>query len=96
MTEHDQDFIYKSCIKNLEECLTRFPEHYKSIYRIVNHYLTAPEKYKNLDKTRQLLLGTYTTSLGNKINGLFSERKNNNFFNVSCSFKRSKEEPSIE
>ncbi|XP_055382064.1 calcineurin-binding protein cabin-1-like [Condylostylus longicornis] len=73
--------IYKSCVKNLEECVTRFPEHYKSIYRLVHHYLNAPDKLKNMQKCHQLLIGNYTTSLGNHIAGLFSDRKNNNFFN---------------
>ena len=75
------------CIKNLEECVTRFPEHYKSVYRLVNIYLTAPEKIKDTKKCSQLLLGTYTTALGNQIQGLFADRKNNNMFNVSTVFE---------
>lgn len=78
----DQDQInniYKMCIKNLEECITRFPEHYKSIYRLIHHFLNVGE---TLNRCRQLLLGSdYKTTLGNSIGGLFSERKNNNFFN---------------
>lgn len=71
--------IYKMCIKNLEECVSRFPEHYKSIYRLVHNFLHVNE---DLDKCRQLLLtSSYKTTLGNSINGLFSERKSNNFFN---------------
>lgn len=83
LSENELESIYKICIKNLEECVTRFPEHYKSIYRLVNIYLNAPEKVKDLKRCKQLLLGTYTTGLGNQIQGLFSERKANNFFNVS-------------
>lgn len=71
------------CIKNLEECVTRFPEHYKSIYRLVLIYLNAPERIKNVEKCRQLLMGTYTTALNNQIQGLFSDRKTTNLFNVS-------------
>lgn len=71
--------IYKMCIKNLEECITRFPEHYKSIYRIVHHYSTVGN---SIEICKQLLLKSdYKSALGNKINGLFTERKNNNFFN---------------
>ena len=71
--------IYKMCIKNLEECVSRFPEHYKSIYRLIYHYLNIKN---SLDKCKQLLLGSdYKTTLGNQIQGLFTERKNNNFFN---------------
>ncbi|XP_055840261.1 calcineurin-binding protein cabin-1-like isoform X2 [Episyrphus balteatus] len=80
-SEHELEAIYRSCVRNLEECVTRFPEHYKSVYRLVHHYLHAPEKLRDLEKCRQLLLGQYTTNLGNQINGLFSDRKNNNIFN---------------
>lgn len=76
------DFIYKMCIKNLEECITRYPEHYKSIYRLVLIYINGPEKIKDVQKGNQLLLGTYTTELGNQVQGLFTDRKNNNLFNV--------------
>ena len=73
------DNIYKMCIKNLEECVSRFPEHYKSIYRLVHHFLNLGS---SLDKCKQLLLSSnYKTTLGNSIGGLFGERKNNNFFN---------------
>lgn len=83
MSENDIEQIYKVCIKNLEECVTRFPEHYKSMYRLVHIYLNAPEKIKDLEKSKQLLLGTYTTGLGNQIQGLFVDRKGTNLFNVS-------------
>lgn len=83
LSDNDLESIYKSCIRNLEECVTRFPEHYKSIYRLINIYLHAPESVRDLKKCKQLLLGTYTTSLNNQIQGLFFDRKNNNFFNVS-------------
>lgn len=74
--------IYKMCIKNLEECVTRFPEHYKSIYRLVLIYLNAPERIKDVKKCAQLLMGTYRTALGYHIPGLFADRKTNNLFNV--------------
>lgn len=63
--------------------MTRFPEHYKSIYRLANIYLHAPQSVKDLQRCRQLLLGTYTTGLGNQIQGLFVDRKQVNLFNVS-------------
>lgn len=83
MSENELEIIFKICIKNLEECVTRFPEHYKSIYRLANIYLHAPESVKDLQRCRQLLLGTYTTGLGNQIQGLFVDRKQVNLFNVS-------------
>lgn len=83
MDEKHIDRIYNMCIKNLEECITRFPEHYKSIYRLVQIYLNGPDRFKDVKKCNQLLLGTYTTALGNQLQGLFTDRKNNNLFNVS-------------
>uniref|UniRef100_A0A182K5N1 C2 domain-containing protein n=1 Tax=Anopheles christyi TaxID=43041 RepID=A0A182K5N1_9DIPT len=76
-----RDTIFKLCIKNLEECITRFPEHYKSMYRLINHFMHAPGSTKSFESARQLLLGTYRTTLGNQIPGLFTERKTTNFFN---------------
>ncbi|XP_035900937.1 uncharacterized protein LOC118507065 [Anopheles stephensi] len=76
-----RDTIFKLCIKNLEECITRFPEHYKSMYRLVHHFMHAPGSTKSFASARQLLLGTYRTTLGNQIPGLFTERKTTNFFN---------------
>lgn len=86
LKEHELESIFKTCIRNLEECVTRFPEHYKSIYRLVNIYLNAPDSVKDLRKCKQLLLSTYTTGLNNPIQGLFADRKNNNFFNVRYIF----------
>ncbi|XP_050067865.1 calcineurin-binding protein cabin-1-like [Anopheles maculipalpis] len=76
-----RDTIFKLCIKNLEECITRFPEHYKSMYRLIHHFMHAPGSTKSFESARQLLLGTYRTTLGNQIPGLFTERKSTNFFN---------------
>uniref|UniRef100_A0A182NFP7 Calcineurin-binding protein cabin-1 MEF2-binding domain-containing protein n=1 Tax=Anopheles dirus TaxID=7168 RepID=A0A182NFP7_9DIPT len=76
-----RDTIFKQCIKNLEECITRFPEHYKSMYRLIHHFMHAPGDTKSFESARQLLLGTYRTTLGNQIPGLFTERKTTNFFN---------------
>lgn len=83
LSDSELETIYRICIRNLEECVTRFPEHYKSIYRLANIYLHAVGKVKDLKKCRQLLIGTYTTGLSNSIQGLFADRKLNNFFSVS-------------
>lgn len=91
LSESDVEQIYKLCIRNLEECVTRFPEHYKSMYRLVHIYLNAPNKLRDLKKCKELLLGTYTTALNNQIQGLFADRKGTNLFNVSfgieCAFE---------
>ncbi|XP_021709243.1 calcineurin-binding protein cabin-1 isoform X2 [Aedes aegypti] len=81
ITPADRDSIFKDCIRNLEECVIRFPEHYKSIYRLAYHYLNAPGETKSLERCNQLLLGSYKAALGNHVAGLFTERRSNNFFN---------------
>lgn len=86
LTEREIELIYGICVKNFEECLARFPEHYKSVNRLVHHFMYAPEKLRDMKKARELLLGTYVTSMGNKVQGLFSDRKGSNFFNVSTLF----------
>ncbi|XP_053960915.1 calcineurin-binding protein cabin-1-like isoform X1 [Anastrepha ludens] len=74
--------IYKIVVQNLEECVTRFPEHYKSIYRLAYHYKnTSFTNLKNLHRCEELMLGQYKTSLENQINGVFYDRKWNNIFN---------------
>ncbi|KAL9928106.1 uncharacterized protein LOC119640346 isoform X1 [Glossina fuscipes] len=73
--------IFKSVVQNIEECVTRFPEHYKSIYRLTYHYMYSLPNRLDYEKCEQLLLGQYKTSLGNTINGLFYDRKNSNIFN---------------
>lgn len=60
------------CIAALEECVRRFPEHYKSYYRLANHYFRS-KKYKNIEKARKYLL---------EDGGLFADRKASNFFSV--------------
>lgn len=81
LSERELELIYQVCVKNLEECQGRFPEHYKSANRLVHHYLYGPAKLRNMAKARQLLLSTYVTTMGTKVLGLFADRKGNNFFN---------------
>lgn len=73
--------IYRMVIQNIEECATRFPEHYKSLYRLIQYYINTSPEQANLEICEQLLMGQYKTTLGNVIYGLFYERKNNNLFN---------------
>lgn len=76
-----RDAIFNECLKNLEECATRFPEHYKSLYRLAYHYMYSPGITKSFDKCYELLLGSYKTALGALVQGIFTERRSNNFFN---------------
>ncbi|KAK6618665.1 hypothetical protein RUM43_013056 [Polyplax serrata] len=67
------------CLNAFETCALRFPQHYKSVYRLAHFYFRSKE-HKDIGKCRDLLLGRYQTANGT-IPGLFAERKNTNFFN---------------
>lgn len=71
------------CLAGLEQCLLRFPEHYKSLYRMA-HFFYYNKIAKNSTTCRQLLLETYSCQFyqSQKIQGLFTDRKSTNFFNV--------------
>lgn len=66
----------------LEDCIRRLPQNYKALYRLSHMYFHYIKK-KDLVKAKQLLLGEYKCKNGVIINGLFSDRKNSNFFNVN-------------
>uniref|UniRef100_A0A1B6KZB6 Uncharacterized protein n=1 Tax=Graphocephala atropunctata TaxID=36148 RepID=A0A1B6KZB6_9HEMI len=67
----DQEYLTTACLDALEECAQRFPEHYKSLYRLAHFYFRSKLR-RNVEKARQLLLGE---------KGLFADRKLSNFFN---------------
>lgn len=69
-------------ISGLEQCITRLPQNYKAIYRLAHLYFHYKPR-KDLTKCRQLLLGEYKCKNSVIVSGLFSDRKANNFFNVS-------------
>ncbi|XP_008547464.1 calcineurin-binding protein cabin-1 [Microplitis demolitor] len=70
------------CLAGLEQCVLRFPEHYKSIYRLCHFYFNH-KTAKDNDKCRDLLLGTYKCQYYADLSfqGLFADRKTTNFFN---------------
>lgn len=73
------------CLLALETCALRFPQHYKSVYRLAHFYFRSKE-HRDLAKCKDLLLGRYQTPNGT-ITGLFADRKNTNFFNVRGNFR---------
>lgn len=74
--------LYLDCVLGLELCIQRLPQNYKALYRLAHVYYNYKAK-KDFSKSKQLLLSQYKCSKdGVLINGLFSERKPNNFFNV--------------
>jgi hypothetical protein len=71
--------IISQCLKAMEECISRFPAHHKAYYRISYIYSTFCKSHLKISK--EWLLGTGLDR--KKISGLFGDRKQSNFFNVS-------------
>nr|CAD7455843.1 unnamed protein product [Timema tahoe] len=74
--------LVQRCVWMLEECLSRFPQHYKCFYRLAHYYLNS-KFHRDMTKCRQLLLGTHPIGRPHcdSVYGLFAHRKNSNFFN---------------
>ncbi|XP_029642394.1 calcineurin-binding protein cabin-1 isoform X3 [Octopus sinensis] len=68
-------------ISALHICLTRFPTHYKALYRLAHLHFYSPFN-KNINYTRDILLGVPSwTQLDHlPAPGLFTDRKHSNFF----------------
>lgn len=64
--------LIQRCIAALEDCIKRFPQHYKSYYRLAHFYFRSP--YKDYTKFKDLMFGE---------RGLFGSQRPNNFFHVS-------------
>ncbi|OQV24649.1 Calcineurin-binding protein cabin-1 [Hypsibius exemplaris] len=74
--------LINRCINGLRLCLTRYPEHYKSLYRLAELYYHF-RPLKDLKKTRDLLLGPAMSWQGvahMPCAGLFQQRKPTCFF----------------
>lgn len=82
LTDSEVLSLVDKCILGLEECIRRLPQNYKALYRLSHLYYHYTKK-KDLTKAKHLLLGEYKCKNGYMINGLFADRKNSNFFNVS-------------
>ncbi|KAL0818728.1 hypothetical protein ABMA28_008059 [Loxostege sticticalis] len=80
LTDEEILKIVGACLDALEECASRFPPHYKAIYRLA-HYHFYYKKGKDIERCRDLMLSNFTSRAGQKLGGLFSERKQSNFFN---------------
>ncbi|CAH2054058.1 unnamed protein product, partial [Iphiclides podalirius] len=80
LTDNEIMKIVSACLDALEDCASRFPPHYKAIYRLA-HYHFYYKKGKDIERCRDLMLSNFTLRCGQKLGGMFSERKHSNFFN---------------
>ncbi|KYO31630.1 calcineurin-binding protein cabin-1 isoform E [Alligator mississippiensis] len=81
--EEQRKFLTEQCIASFCLCLSRFPQHYKSLYRLAYLY-TYSKTHKNLQWARDVLLGSSIPWQQLKhmpAQGLFCERNKTNFFN---------------
>ncbi|KAM9329216.1 calcineurin-binding protein cabin-1 [Gastrophryne carolinensis] len=81
--EGQRKVLIGQCITSLKHCLNRFPQHYKSLYRLAYLY-THSHTHQNLQWARDVLLGSSIPWQQLKhmpAQGLFYERNKTNFFN---------------
>ncbi|XP_052827464.1 calcineurin-binding protein cabin-1 [Octopus bimaculoides] len=73
-------------ISALHICLTRFPTHYKALYRLAHLHFYSPFN-KNINYTRDILLGVPSWTQHDHLPapGLFTDRKHSNFFQLKLS-----------
>ncbi|XP_056890296.1 calcineurin-binding protein cabin-1 isoform X5 [Takifugu flavidus] len=75
--------LVEMCVRILFLCLSRFPQHYKSLYRLAFFY-TNSKTHQNLQWARDVLLGSGVPWQQLKhmpAQGLFCERNKTNLFN---------------
>ncbi|XP_066221590.1 calcineurin-binding protein cabin-1 isoform X1 [Saccopteryx leptura] len=81
--EEQRQFLTEQCIASFHLCLSRFPQHYKSLYRLAFLY-TYSKTHHNLQWARDVLLGSsipWQQLQHMPAQGLFCERNKTNFFN---------------
>ncbi|XP_054448801.1 calcineurin-binding protein cabin-1 [Pteronotus mesoamericanus] len=81
--EEQRQFLTEQCIASFRLCLSRFPQHYKSLYRLASLY-TYSKTHRNLQWARDVLLGSsipWQQLQHMPAQGLFCERNKTNFFN---------------
>lgn len=72
--------VQRLSVSGIRRCLIRFPEHYKSLYRLAYQHYASGE----VDLAQQTLLTPLPGmqfGAGQPVSGLFADRKPNNLFN---------------
>ncbi|XP_056640755.1 calcineurin-binding protein cabin-1-like isoform X2 [Diorhabda sublineata] len=80
MSNSEISHLIDKCVCGLETCIIRLTQNYKALYRLAHLYFYYKAK-KDVNKCKQLLLSDYKCKDGTVVNGLFNDRKPNNFFN---------------
>ncbi|CAN7999066.1 unnamed protein product [Ixodes hexagonus] len=71
--------LLKFCVYAMKECLSRFPQHFKSLHHLARFY--SQSKYaSNLQLSYDYLMDSGLNRTDMPTPGLFAERKNTNFF----------------
>ncbi|KAM5310727.1 calcineurin-binding protein cabin-1 isoform 2-T2 [Glossophaga mutica] len=81
--EEQRQFLTEQCVAAFRLCLGRFPQHYKSLYRLAFLY-SYSKTHRNLQWARDVLLGSslpWQQLQHMPAQGLFCERNKTNFFN---------------
>lgn len=81
-TESLRRDVTRLSVAGIRRCLSRFPEHYKSLYRLSYHHYASSD----VQLAQQILLTSLPgmqcgSSSQTGLSGLFADRKPNNFFN---------------
>ncbi|XP_037071149.1 calcineurin-binding protein cabin-1-like [Pollicipes pollicipes] len=80
--EPDTATLVRRCLAALHGVVRRFPEHYKSVYRLAHYYFIS-KRARRVEWARDLLLGCHNWPAKEHMPtaGLFADRKDTNFFN---------------
>lgn len=74
-----KQILLKMCVHAMKECVSRFPQHFKSVYYLARFYCHS-KRSCNLQLAREYLLESGSGAADPETPGLFAERKNTNFF----------------
>ncbi|XP_064478265.1 calcineurin-binding protein cabin-1-like [Ornithodoros turicata] len=71
--------LLKMCVRAMRDCLSRFPQHFKSLYYLARYHCHSKHA-RNLQLSYEYLMHSGQGKSDISSPGLFAERKNTNFF----------------